>query len=185
MSTDRKSEVLETATSLFYEKGYDNTSTRDLAKQAGLSNAGVYYFFHNKEEILFTIIDSAVSKFYQTVSESIDPNNEPEENLDKIINSSLHVVVNQKREIGLSNTESKRLSPEQLDIINYKKRRIYELIKHEFTRIKEKGGLTDISPGYASFILTLIIQEFSQWYNPEGKTTIQEFTEQTKAFFSI
>ena len=51
---NRKELILETAQELFYRNGYDSTSVRELAKETGLSVAGVYYFFSDKEDILFT-----------------------------------------------------------------------------------------------------------------------------------
>jgi TetR/AcrR family transcriptional regulator, cholesterol catabolism regulator len=53
---DRKLEkVLEHATSVFYEKGYEGASMRDLSRESGMSLAGLYYYFQNKENLLFMI----------------------------------------------------------------------------------------------------------------------------------
>ncbi len=52
--TDVAEEILVAAASLFYERGYDATSIRDLALVAGISSSTLYHHFTNKQEILYT-----------------------------------------------------------------------------------------------------------------------------------
>lgn len=47
-----KDRIVNSAITLFSEKGYEGTSMRELAKKAGLTAAGIYNHFKNKTEIL-------------------------------------------------------------------------------------------------------------------------------------
>lgn len=58
----RLARILDHATAVFYEKGYDGASMRDLSRVTGLSLAGLYYYFESKEELLYLI-----QKHYFTV----------------------------------------------------------------------------------------------------------------------
>jgi AcrR family transcriptional regulator len=58
----RLSKILDHATAVFYEKGYEGASMRDLSRVTGLSLAGLYYYFESKEELLYLI-----QKHYFTV----------------------------------------------------------------------------------------------------------------------
>jgi len=51
----RLAKILEHATSVFYEKGYEGASMRDLSRVTGMSLAGLYYYFESKEELLYLI----------------------------------------------------------------------------------------------------------------------------------
>jgi AcrR family transcriptional regulator len=51
----RLAKILEHATSVFYEKGYEGASMRDLSRITGMSLAGLYYYFESKEELLYLI----------------------------------------------------------------------------------------------------------------------------------
>src|SRR5271168_258819 len=51
----RLSKILDHATAVFYEKGYEGASMRDLSRVTGLSLAGLYYYFESKEELLCMI----------------------------------------------------------------------------------------------------------------------------------
>lgn len=48
---------LEAAYRLFAEKGPENLSIKDLAKQCGLPRTNFYYYFDNKEELIDKIIE--------------------------------------------------------------------------------------------------------------------------------
>jgi len=46
----RLAEILDYATEIFAEKGYEGASMRDLSRLSGISLAGLYYYFESKEE---------------------------------------------------------------------------------------------------------------------------------------
>jgi AcrR family transcriptional regulator len=45
----RLAQILEHATEVFYQKGYDGASMRDLSRASGISLAGMYHYFHSKD----------------------------------------------------------------------------------------------------------------------------------------
>ena len=51
----RLAEILAHATDVFYEKGYEGASMRDLSRASGMSLAGLYYYFESKEKLLYLI----------------------------------------------------------------------------------------------------------------------------------
>lgn len=48
-------QILQTAEELFMEKGFDATSTTDIAKKAGCNQALVHYYFRTKENLFMQI----------------------------------------------------------------------------------------------------------------------------------
>ena len=61
MKEQKRKNIQDIATKLFVEKGFENTSTRDIAKAAGISKPTLYYYFDSKEDILFKILDEVIS----------------------------------------------------------------------------------------------------------------------------
>lgn len=51
--TEKQRSVIESALVLFSEKGYNQTSTSDIAKRAGVAEGTVYKQFKNKEALLY------------------------------------------------------------------------------------------------------------------------------------
>ena len=50
-SVNLEYEILEAARELFLERGFDNTSTTDIAKKVGCNQALVHYYFRTKENL--------------------------------------------------------------------------------------------------------------------------------------
>lgn len=48
----RKSELLDSAQALFFERGYERTTITDIIGRAGVSKGGFYHHFPSKEDIL-------------------------------------------------------------------------------------------------------------------------------------
>ena len=51
----RVEQVLQTATRLFTERGYEAASIRDLAAELAIRPSSLYHHFPGKQDILFTI----------------------------------------------------------------------------------------------------------------------------------
>lgn len=52
----RRKDIIDAAEKLFFEKGYDDVSMNDIAKDVELSKATLYLYFENKEELFFAIV---------------------------------------------------------------------------------------------------------------------------------
>ncbi|HLR51275.1 MAG TPA: forespore capture DNA-binding protein RefZ [Candidatus Avamphibacillus sp.] len=57
-----KEKVIESATSLFYQKGFAGTSVRDIAEKADVNVSLISYYFKGKQGLL----EYAVTQFYET-----------------------------------------------------------------------------------------------------------------------
>lgn len=53
--TSLEEQILQTAEELFLEKGFDATSTTDIARKAGCNQALVHYYFRTKENLFMQI----------------------------------------------------------------------------------------------------------------------------------
>lgn len=53
---DPRAEIVRVATRMFREKGYNETSFSAVAKEAGLSQSSMYYWFKSKEELLDEVL---------------------------------------------------------------------------------------------------------------------------------
>lgn len=49
-------EILDIAEDLFMRQGYNDTSTRQIAKILNITQPNIYYHFKNKEEIYFQVM---------------------------------------------------------------------------------------------------------------------------------
>jgi len=59
--TDTRERILEVASDLFIEQGYDATSLREIAEKIGVTKAALYYHFTNKQDILRALAAPAMA----------------------------------------------------------------------------------------------------------------------------
>ncbi|WP_334329277.1 TetR/AcrR family transcriptional regulator [Companilactobacillus sp. HBUAS59699] len=54
--TDKQLKIFQAAITLFAQKGYKDTSTKEIAQKAGVSEGSLFKRFNNKEELLLSIL---------------------------------------------------------------------------------------------------------------------------------
>jgi TetR/AcrR family acrAB operon transcriptional repressor len=53
--------IIDVTTRLFATRGYAGTSLDLIAKEANTSKSSIFWHFENKEDLLFTVVDKAMS----------------------------------------------------------------------------------------------------------------------------
>jgi AcrR family transcriptional regulator len=62
-----RDKVLESAATLFLEKGYDAISVNDICKHSGVSKGSFYHYFETKQVLFLTLMENWSSNVMQTV----------------------------------------------------------------------------------------------------------------------
>lgn len=71
MGIDRKSAIINTATQLFAQKGFSETSTAEIAECAGVAHGTLFYHFSNKQGIIREIFSRAGSVYVSELRKTI------------------------------------------------------------------------------------------------------------------
>lgn len=66
-----KALIIETATEVFAEFGYDGARVDEIAKRADIAKALIYYHFKGKADILKALIDNFLEEFEDTVKSTM------------------------------------------------------------------------------------------------------------------
>lgn len=93
--SDKKKKVLETATKLFAELGFEKTSMALICKEAKVSKGLVYHHFDSKETILAEIFTSSTSKMIES-NVIVDSTTDPKDELNQLINNVFYQLENDK-----------------------------------------------------------------------------------------
>jgi AcrR family transcriptional regulator len=57
---DRRQQILEAALKVFAEKGFKGATNEAITKEAGVSPGLIYWYFKNKEDLLFALLEERV-----------------------------------------------------------------------------------------------------------------------------
>jgi len=94
---DRRSSILAHAINVFYEKGYEGASMRDLSRASGMSLAGMYHYFESKEKLLYLIQRHTFSTIVEQLRGKLDSADDAEARIRILILNHLeYFLANQK-----------------------------------------------------------------------------------------
>ena len=81
MKEDTKEKILTTAYTLFSLKGFESCSMNDIAKEANVNKASIYYHFPSKEGVYEEVIKGILEGFYQRVFIAVTKEQTPQDKL--------------------------------------------------------------------------------------------------------
>lgn len=92
---NKKQDILDAAIQVFAESGYYNAKISRVAEIAGVATGSVYLYFHNKEDILFTLFDRIWLELSEQLQVIVDRQDiTPEQKLDGLIDMVFGVLTN-------------------------------------------------------------------------------------------
>jgi AcrR family transcriptional regulator len=69
---DRINAILDVATRLFLDRGFSETTVADIARQAGVRNGTVHWYFASKDDLLAAVMLRAVQREYDRAIDTPD-----------------------------------------------------------------------------------------------------------------
>lgn len=96
---ERKNEIIDTATRLFGEKGYEKCSVNDILNTIGIAKGTFYHYFKSKEEVLDAVIDKTTEMIVERVREVAE--NDKLATEDKLLQVFMSMKVENHVEEGL------------------------------------------------------------------------------------
>jgi len=123
----RLSKILFHATEVFYEKGYEGASMRDLSRASGMSLAGMYHYFDSKEKLLYLIQKHTFSTIVERLRERLDDVADPEQRIRAFIANHL--------EYFLANRKAMKVLSHEDDVLKNGFGSEIAAIKREYYRV--------------------------------------------------
>ena len=67
----RRMDILNAAEKLFFSKGYETVSLKDIAKEVKLGRSTLYLYFENKEELFFAVVLRGTQILYKMINDEV------------------------------------------------------------------------------------------------------------------
>jgi len=102
--------IIEEATRLFVSLGYHAVSMREIAEATGVSKAGLYYHFKDKESLLLAILTANLERIAGIVEEARQQDTSVREQIGWILRAIFQQAPERRAIIRLSSQEMAHLS---------------------------------------------------------------------------
>jgi len=171
-----------TAGRLFWRKGYLGTTIDDIAKAAKVNKATIYYYFKNKDFLLYEVISTAMKTVMDLTLPVADSNLAPKEKLIIILTNLIQWQLSQTGMAGIAQVEQKNLS------LRLRRKSIALRDKYEeiIRDIMEKGVkqdefyIADIK--LASMFVLGMVNSIAHWYKPKKRLSSEEIASEATEF---
>jgi len=89
---DTRRKIYEAAMELFREKGFEQTTMRDIAAQAGVALGGAYYYFSSKDAIVLAFYAEMQQAINQPVLEALAGRKKLDERIRSVLDKRLELL---------------------------------------------------------------------------------------------
>lgn len=173
----RLGEILNHATDVFCEKGYEGASMRDLSRATGMSLAGLYHYFQSKERLLYLIQKHTFSTIVEKLKARLDGVTDPGQRLRIFIQNHLEYFVTNQSGLKVLAHEDEALKNGFSSEIAAIKREYYRICLGLMDDLKRQHRL-DFNSRTAVMSLFGMINWIYTWYNPRIDGNAEALAEQ-------
>lgn len=125
----RRSQIIKSAITLFKQKGFHRTTTREIAKESGFSIGTLYEYIRTKEDVLFLVYEAINNHVYKHLRTVIDLKKPSVQNLTTIIESYYRLMDEMQEEVIILYQEVKSLETKVKDVVLQKEREMVLMLK--------------------------------------------------------
>jgi AcrR family transcriptional regulator len=183
-----REQILEAAAAEFREKGYAGASMRIIAKRLGVTAPGIYYYFKDKQSLLFSCLEMTMSDLVFDAKEAVAAcHDDPIAQLDAFIDT--HIRFNLERvnmDLNAAYIRMHGFGTLQNAINDVQAAAIREVEKthldtlRDILRCGEEAGLfslDELTP--TAFAIISVAEQVPTWFNPAGRLGLQGAVEHT------
>jgi AcrR family transcriptional regulator len=180
---DRKDRLLAAAARTFAARGFAGTSMRDLARASAMSLAGMYYYVHGKDDLLFQIQKDCFERVLAGGKAAIARETSPEARLEAFIRHHVTFFATHMAEMKVLAHEAESLSGEMLKDVRRIKRAYVDLLLSLLAALDGQGAEGRRRRDVAAYTLFGMMNWIYTWYDPAGPVGMDELAEHITRLF--
>jgi len=125
----RRHEVFDAAVHLFLEKGFNETSMREIADAAGMGKSTLYDYFESKDEVLLSVFEGTIIDLIAEANAIVAQPLPAIERLRQVLKKNLEYLLSRKEFYLKLSFEAQRLSLESQQRIQVQRHAYQDLVR--------------------------------------------------------
>ena len=169
-TTDRRIEILKSAAAAFRRRGYHGASVDEIASALEMTKGNLYYYFKNKEEILFACHEYSLDKLLTLMDDVQAEALSPEAKLRKLVLAFVHTILDDLHGTALT-LDPEALSPPLLKRVISKRDQFDHGIRAIIQQGIDQGQFRPGDPKMIEFAMMGAVNWIAKWFDPAGEQT--------------
>ena len=176
----RRDELLAIAGRLFAERGFKNTTVRDIADAAGILSGSLYHHFDSKESMVDELLDTFQTELWKKYDAIEASDLSPKRKLEAIVRASFEAIGEHRNEVAIFQSDALYLATfERFGYLIERNRKFRTL----WTGLLEAGVASgelraDLDVALVYRFLRDTVWVAVRWYRPGGTLTPADVADQ-------
>jgi len=176
----RREELLAIAAELFAQRGFKNTTVRDIADAAGILSGSLYHHFDSKESMVDEILSTFQAELFQQYDEVAASALDPRAKFEAVIRISFEAIHDHHSEVAIYQNDAAYLAA--FDRFGYLQDRNVQLRKLWVGLLEEGVASGDFRPDLDTELVYRFIRDTVwvavRWYRPGGDLSSHDVADQ-------
>jgi AcrR family transcriptional regulator len=169
-------EILKAAAKAFRRLGYHGATVEEIAAALHMKKGNLYYYFRNKEEILFACHQYSLDRLLGILDEIERSGVSPEQKLRGLIGAFVHTILDELHGTALG-LDLEALSPAHLRTVITRRDRFDKGMREVLKEGIRSGTFVYADAKLLSFAILGAVNWIPRWYSPEGPSTSEEIAD--------
>jgi AcrR family transcriptional regulator len=149
----RRKEIFNASVHLFLQKGFNETSMREIAEAAGIGKSTLYDYFPSKDDILLSFVEDELESLTQRGEKIAEQKISAAEKLQQIMADYMEYLAEQQDFYMNLSLEVQRLAQQSLARIQAKRHAYQDLIRSVIEEGIQEGCFRAVDPLLATRII--------------------------------
>jgi TetR/AcrR family transcriptional regulator, cholesterol catabolism regulator len=170
--------LVEAAIDLFYQRGYDATSVREIVNAAGLTKGAFYHYLESKDQLLQLIHDQYFDHQLEELNKIRESGVPAREKLDRVIHLIVEGLERNYKTMSVFMRERRALSPEGFERLRLKRNTYQRHLVDVIEQGMESGEFSRIGdPKIITFGIIGMCAWGQEWFTPGESASVKEIAD--------
>jgi AcrR family transcriptional regulator len=170
---DRRIDILKSAAAAFRRRGYHGASVDEIASALEMTKGNLYYYFRNKEEILFACHDYSLDVLLGLLADVQAEAVPPDVKLRRLVLAFVHVILDELRGTALT-LDLQALSPPLLRKVIARRDVFDRGVRAIVQQGMDEGVFVPGDAKMVTFALLGAVNWISRWFDPDGPMSSEQ-----------
>jgi len=175
-------DILKAAARAFRKLGYHGATVEEIASALQMKKGNLYYYFRNKEEILFACHQYSLDRLIQLLDDIAQSGLEPDEKLRRLIVAFVHTILDELHGTALL-LDLEALTRPHLKTVIERRDRFERGVRQVLEQGIAEGHFGAGDPKLLAFAVFGAVNWIPRWFDPDGPATSQEIADLFADFF--